>query len=282
MRDAHQKLSSMGSDLARLAQLVGEQRPLTFEVMAHVCALAERASSTPQIDRDALVARIWERGVDSVQNLVDWVQQVQTARRELSGVFRESAWSADLEDARLQIASRTGSFFRFVSGEWRAANRLVRAQLQNPKLPADQLLPELDKLLDAQAALRRVEEGNAQGEETFGANWERDRSDTAFLRGVVAWMRGMRPLGLGAREQVAAIGDRGVAAEFAALLAPELAELQALLSPIHESLLSSGQMLWSAIESSLPRLHFGRVTGGWNRFNASVCRPRSSGSGVVW
>ncbi|WP_223495536.1 DUF3320 domain-containing protein [Stenotrophomonas indicatrix] len=270
MRDAHQKLSGMTSDLARLAQLVGEQRPLTFEVMAHVCALAERASSAPQIDRDALVARIWERGVDSVQDLVDWVQQFQTARRELSGVFRESAWSADLEDARLQIASRTGSFFRFVSGEWRAANRLVRAQLRNPKLPADQLLPELDKLLDAQAALRRVEEGNAQGVEAFGANWERDRSDTAFLRGVVAWMRGMRPLGLGAREQVAAIGDRGLAAELADRLVPGLAEVQALLSPIHESLLTSGQMLWSAVESSLPRVPLLRLLDDTAPFGQAI------------
>lgn len=260
LRDAHQKLSGMESDLARLAQLVGEQRPLTFEIVAHMCALAERASSAPQIDRDALVARIWDRGVDSVQNLVDWVQQVQLARRELSEVFRESAWSTDLEDARIQIASRSGSFFRFFSGEWRAANRLVRAQLRNPKLPADQLLPALDKLLDAQAALRRVEEGNAQGEEAFGANWERDRSDTAFLRGVVTWMRGMRPLGLGAREQVAAIGDRGLAAELAARLRPALAEVQAQLAPVHESLLAGGQMLWSGEESSLPRVPLRRLT----------------------
>ncbi|HHA2423627.1 DUF3320 domain-containing protein [Stenotrophomonas maltophilia] len=270
MRDAHQKLSGMGSDLERLAQLVGEQRPLTFEVMAHVCALAERASSAPQIDRDALVARIWERGVDSVQNLVEWVQQVQAARRELSEVFRDSAWSSNFEGARLQIASRTGSFLRFLSGEWRAANRLVRAQLRNPKLPADHLLPALDKLLDAQAALRRLDEGNAQGEEAFGANWERDRSDTAFLRGVVAWMRGMRPLGLGAREQVAAIGDKGLAAELAARLGPGLAEVQALLSPIHESLLTSGQMLWSAVESSLPRVPLHRLLDDTAPFEQAI------------
>ncbi|MFZ4214514.1 DUF4011 domain-containing protein [Pantoea endophytica] len=270
MRDAHQKLSGMGSDLERLAQLVGEQRPLTFEVMAHVCALAERASSAPQIDRDALVARIWERGVDSVQNLVEWVQQVQAARRELSEVFRDSAWSSNFEGARLQIASRTGSFLRFLSGEWRAANRLVRAQLRNPKLPADHLLPALDKLLDAQAALRRLDEGNAQGEEAFGANWERDRSDTAFLRGVVAWMRGMRPLGLGAREQVAAIGDKGLAAVLAARLGPGLAEVQALLSPIHESLLTSGQMLWSAVESSLPRVPLHRLLDDTAPFEQAI------------
>lgn len=270
LSDAHQKLSGMESDLSRLAQLVGEQRPLTFEVVARICALAERASAAPQIDRDALVARIWDRGVDSVQNLVDWVEQVQSTRRELGDVFRESAWSSDLEDARLQIASRSGSFFRFLSGEWRAANRLVRAQLRNPKLPADQLLQGLDKLLDAQAALRRVEEGNTQGEEAFGANWERDRSDTAFLRGVVTWMRGIRPLGLGAREQVAAIGDRGLAAELAARLAPALADVQTNLSPVHELLLAGGQMLWSGEESSLTRVPLRRLTDGTAPFAQTI------------
>lgn len=273
LRDASQNLSSMEPDLSRLSQLVGERRPLTFEVVAHICALAERAFSAPQIDRDALVARIWERGVDSVQNLVDWVQQVQSARRDLDGVFRQSAWSTYLEDARLQIASRSGSIFRFLSGEWRSANRLVRAQLRSPKLPANELLPALDKLLDAQAALRRVEEGNAQGEEAFGASWERDRSDAAFLAGVVSWMRGMRPLGLGAREQVAAVGDRVLAAELAARLGPALSELQSQLSPIHELLLARGQMLWTAEESLLPRVLLSRLRGDTSPFAlaASAC-----------
>jgi very-short-patch-repair endonuclease len=163
-----------------------------------------------------------------------------------------------LEDAREQLASRSGSWLRFLSKEWRTANRTVRAQLSNPKLPGDQMLAVLDELLDGQAALRRVQECDEQGVEAFGSNWERDRSNSAYMRGVVAWMRTLRPLGVGVREQLADISDRSLAVELAARLRPQIERIQKALAPVHDALLIENKNLWSD-DTSLQSLSLSRI-----------------------
>ncbi len=183
---------------------------------------------------------------------------MQRTKTNLANVFRESAWSKDLEDTRGQLASRSGSWLRFLSGEWRRANRTVRAQLSNPKLPGDQMLTALDELLDGQAAQRRVQESDAQGVEAFGSNWERDRSNPAYMRGVVAWMRTLRPLGAGVRDQLADISDRALAAELATKLRPQIEKVQKALTPVHEALLTGSKNLWGD-ETSLPSVLFSRI-----------------------
>lgn len=246
LADAHDELTRLQADLVRLPQLISEQAPLTFETAMHLVALGERATSLPEIDRDALVARIWERGVDSIEELIVAAERVQAAREGLKGVFRDNAWSQDLEGARTELASRGTSWLKIFSGEWRKANRLVRSYLAHPKLPADQLLAELDTLLDAQAAQRTLNQRDQEGLDAFGASWMRERSSTGFLRGVVSWMRTLRPLGVDARERLANIADPEQATQVAKRLRPALEALQRSLSPVHDALVANERSPWGA------------------------------------
>lgn len=244
LSDVHRKLQRIEQDLARLAQLLSESRPLSLESAIRLTAIAERATTIPEIERDALVARIWDRGVDSVQEIVEAVESVQAAKASLSPVFRESAWSKDLEEARTHLAMRGGSWLRFLSGDWRRSNRLVRSQLISPKLPADQMLASLDVLLDAQGAKGKLSDLNAQALEAFGASWQGERSSTPFLRSVVDWMRTLRPFGSGVRQRLADLPDRILAAEVAKRLRPVLEEIQADLGPIHNALIIAQREPW--------------------------------------
>ncbi|KRD79733.1 DUF3320 domain-containing protein [Lysobacter sp. Root983] len=240
----HDELTRLQTDLVRLAQLLSEKAPLTFETAMHLVALAERATSVPEIDRDALVARIWERGVDSIEELVDAIERIQGAKEGLKGVFRDNAWTQDLEGARTQLASRGSSWLRILSGEWRQANRRVRSYLTHPKLPADEVLVQLDTLLDAQAAQHKLAQRDQEGLEAFGAAWMRERSSVGFLRGVVSWMRTLRPLGADARERLANISDPEQAAQVAKRLRPALEVLQRALAPTHDALVASELSPW--------------------------------------
>lgn len=244
---AHGSLSRLTPDLTRLAQLLAEKEPLTHDLALRLIAIAERATSIPELDRDALVAHIWERGIDAVEDTVVAVESVQQAKSSLSTVFRDVAWdkeSGDLEAARGQLSMRGTSMFRFFSGEWRRANQFIRALLSNPKLPAEEMLCSLDVLLDAKASQRKIAERDAQGLEAFGSDWQRERSNPSFLRGVVAWMRTLRPLGSGVRERLADIDDRVLATEIAKRVKPGLEELGSNLSPVHEALLAAERNPW--------------------------------------
>ncbi len=260
---AHSALVRLLPDLTRLTQLLAERAPLTLDLALRLVAIAERATSIPELDRDALVAHIWDRGVDAVEEIVVAVETVQQAKSNLSPVFRDAAWSkdsAELETARGQLAMRGTSLFRFLSGDWRRANQTVRTLLSNPKLPAMDMLGSLDVLLDAKAAQRKVAEHDAQGQEAFGSNWQRERSNPSFLRGVVAWMRTLRPLGSGVRERLADIGDRVLATEIAKRVKPSLEELSRNLSPVHEALLSAERNPWDE-ETVLKRVALSDLTG---------------------
>jgi len=253
---AHTVLVRLLPDITRLTQLLSEKSPVTLDLALRLVAIAERATSIPELDRDALVAHIWERGVDAVEEIVVAVETVQQAKSNLTPVFREAAWSrdsAELEASRGQLAMRGSSLFRFLSGDWRRANRAIRTLLSNPKLPALDMLGSLDVLLDAKAAQRKIAEQDAQGQEAFGSNWQRERSNPSFLRGVVAWMRTLRPLGSGVRERLADIGDRVLATDIAKRVKPLLDELVRNLSPVHEALLVAERNPW-AEETVLKRV----------------------------
>lgn len=260
---AHSASARLLPDLTRLTQLLAERGPLTLDLALRLVAIAERATSIPELDRDALVAHIWDRGVDAVEEIVVAVETVQQAKSNLAPVFRDAAWSkdsAELETARGLLAMRGTSLFRFLSGDWRRANQTVRTLLSNPKLPAMDMLGSLDVLLDAKAAQRKVAEHDAQGQEAFGSNWQRERSNPSFLRGVVAWMRTLRPLGSGVRERLADIGDRVLATEIAKRVKPSLEELSRNLSPVHEALLAAERNPWDE-ETVLKRVALSDLTG---------------------
>ncbi|PPT84080.1 DNA helicase [Xanthomonas arboricola pv. zantedeschiae] len=242
------KLEGITPDLGRLSQLLSEKEPLTLDLAMRLVAIAERATSVPELDRDALVAHIWDRGVDVVEETVVAVETVQQAKATLASTFRESAWgkdSAELETARGHLATRGSSIFRFFSSDWRRSNQLIRSLLSSPKLPAEEMLSALDVLLDAKSAQRKIAERDAQGLEAFGSNWQRERSEASFLRGVVAWMRTLRPLGSGVRERLADIGDKVLATEIARRVKAMLEEISRQLSPIHEQFLTANRDPWA-------------------------------------
>ena len=101
-------------------------------------------------------------------------QNVQCAKQELQPVFREAAWSSELEEARGHLAVMGGSWLRFLSGAWRRSNRLVKSLCVSPgRASREEIVRALDQLISAQHAQRRIDERNAQGQEAFGSSWDR-------------------------------------------------------------------------------------------------------------
>ncbi|MGO4551235.1 DUF3320 domain-containing protein [Lysobacter sp. 2RAF19] len=240
----HTELDRLIGAATRLAQLLGEHGRLTLDSAAHIAAIGERAASIPAIDRQALVAHIWDIGVDTVDELIEAVEQVQQTKARLGGVFRDAAWSQNWEEARGYLATLGSSFLRFFNGKWRAANRKVRGQLLDPKLPATEALLHLDDLIGAQAAQRKIAERDRQGDEAFGGGWQRERSEVAFLRGVAEWMRSLRPLGSGVRERLADVADRELAAELGKRVGPLVDAIRSQLLPISEALIAADRRPW--------------------------------------
>lgn len=241
----HGLLERSRADLLRLSQIFRETGALTLDSVQRLVAMAHQASTIPDLEREALVSHIWDRGIESIVELIDSVETIQNARKTLAPVFREPAWSTELEDARGHLAVMGSSWLRYLNGKWRRANRLVKTLCVSPKRQTrDEILQALDQLISAQGAQKHIAMRDVRGREALGASWERDRSNVAFLRSVVAWMRELRPLGAGARERLADLADRELATEIGKRLQPTLNEIREVLSPIHESIVAAQKTPW--------------------------------------
>lgn len=164
----------------------------SFERLA---ALGGRIAAAPDASPEAFAATVWERGVEQAADIVDALSRLSAARAETENKLSEAAWTSDLANARQVLAAKGTSLTRFLSGEWRQANRLVVSLLRDPSSSLAETLGLLDTLARGKAAAAHLQREDAFGRAAFGADWRSDRSDPKSLGALVDWMRTLRGLG---------------------------------------------------------------------------------------
>lgn len=181
---------------AELARALGRtEMPQTIEAFRTLLNVGQRVASAPDADPAALAADLWNSGVERAADLATAVEVLERSKAEVSTELTAAAWSADLGPARQTLAAQGTSIFRFFSGEWRRANRLVRSYLTSPRAPLEHQLVLLDALSRGQGALATVQRESDFGTMAFGSDWRADRSSSAPLLAIVEWMRSLTGMG---------------------------------------------------------------------------------------
>lgn len=177
------------------AALGRDAAPNTLEGMQELQKVGERVASAPEADPEALAAELWDSELERASDLAEAVATLELVRTEIGSGLTEAAWSADLSGARQTLAAQGTSLFRYFSGEWRGANRLVRSYLASPKASLEDQLALVDALGRGQLALATIRNEDDFGHGAFGGDWRGDRSTSAPLVALVEWMRSLRGLG---------------------------------------------------------------------------------------
>jgi very-short-patch-repair endonuclease len=222
MADSIPQLQSMSR---RLIDVLGLAPADTLAGIERAISIGELVASAPDASPEVFAASLWDDGVERAADLAETVAALEAAREITTGKFSEAAWSLDLRAARATIASQGGSLFRFFSGDWRRADKLVKSVLSGPKMPLGELLPALDALERGRQAQATIRAGDDFGQKAFGADWRGERSRAAPLLALVAWMRSLRGVGAEPRLIAARRPDKsGIA-----LLAKQVATLATAL-----------------------------------------------------
>ena len=188
-------LPRLQAEAEALARIIGRETPTTLEGALRLAAVAERVAEAPDGDAEAFASEVWNGGVERASDLVDAVATHEAASAAVTGRLTDAAWALDLSAARAILAAHGTGFLRFVSGDWRRANALVRSVMIDQHSPLAQTLELLDALATGQAARRTIEGEDAFASSAFGTAWRGPRSNAAPLRSVVDWMRSLRGLG---------------------------------------------------------------------------------------
>ncbi|WP_043364531.1 DUF3320 domain-containing protein [Belnapia sp. F-4-1] len=192
LRDLLPRLLTGADQLnAELGQASGER---TLAALDRLISTGERVAAAPDASPEAFAATVWDHGVEQAGDLAEAVASLERAKAALGDSVHEAAWSTDVTQARLALATHTG-ILKMLNSDWRQANTLMRTVVRDPKAPLPELLDRLDTLTKARTAVRTIKEGHEFGKSAFGADWRGEKSVSAPLIALVDWMRTLRGLG---------------------------------------------------------------------------------------
>jgi hypothetical protein len=210
--------------IAEPAQTIGDIRRLARTGTA----VAEAPDASPE----AFASAVWNYGVEQAAEIAQASATLEEAKRNVGTLVGPAAWNMDLTSARGVLARHGDGLLRHFSGEWRAANKLVRGLLADAKLPIERMLPLLDALGRGREARSLMEQEDAFARQAFGPHWRGDRSSAAALGALVTWMRSLRGLGPEARMVAARLPDRKQFGPLAARIEQLLDEFSTLYDAI--------------------------------------------------
>jgi len=179
------------SDKARaLADAVEDDALLTAAHTQALANLARRLAAAPPLDRDAITHDVWVQQSSALAELVEQGLNLAAVRKQLDGKVNDAGWSADLSQARLDLASFGKSWLRWLNPAYKRAKRQLAATLAGPPpKPLDQRLKLVDQILEAQKALKAIERDDAIGRYAFGTLWRGEASDWEALGKTHGWNR---------------------------------------------------------------------------------------------
>jgi len=187
----------------------------TFAAMAKMATTGERVAAAPDASPDAFAATVWDHGVEQAGDLADAVAALEEARGRIGNRLLDAAWNIDVRAARQSLATNTG-WLRHFNSDWRKARALVRSIISDQNEQISEVIKLLDILMRGQASAAKVRDGDNFGRSAFGADWRGERSASAPLLALVAWMRTLRGLGAeprliaGKLAQRTEVGDRAL------------------------------------------------------------------------
>ena len=183
------QLMAASEQLRGLLDLAGDSE--TIAAIAHTLEIGRHVATAPAASPEVFTAAVWDHGVEQANDVVDAVIALESTRERIRDRLSDAAWNVDCAGARQTLASHGNSVFRFLSGEWRRANRLVKSFLKDPNTSLIEVLPLLDELSKGQHAQKAIREADVLGRSAFGPHWRGERSSSAPLRALVEWARGL-------------------------------------------------------------------------------------------
>ncbi|HSI73808.1 MAG TPA: DUF3320 domain-containing protein, partial [Fimbriimonas sp.] len=168
------------------AEALRIQPPALVKDAALLPKCLEQALGAPPLDGVAVKTDSWVKGEATIRVAIGQVKRYQSLTKARASQITESAWSADLDTAREAYATWVPRWYRFISGEFRAARKTLATYLTQPvDLPQQQSIlhditerQSLDKELRANTDMPRL----------FGVQWRGPDSDSRVLEALLGWV----------------------------------------------------------------------------------------------
>lgn len=142
----------------------------------------------PKLDTEALAHSVWVEERTGIAEVVRAGVQYAESREKLANHVTEAGWTAELDQARRELAAHGRSILRIFKGPYRRAMANLRGIcVRKPPRSLRQRLNILDTLMNGQRAYAVVELHREVGERAFGQLWRDGASDWRQLASIESW-----------------------------------------------------------------------------------------------
>lgn len=242
-------LAQLQSSAGAVSQRLMLAPPVTGQDVAGACRAARRAEAAPPLRGLQLASPDWLLRKDALFTLLAAGQAMSALRQAFADRLIDAAWEQDLLSVRQALVAHGAQWWRFLSGEFRAAKRQLQAVAKDA-LPTETtaMLAMVDAVIDHQQHQRAYAPLEPLGRALFGAQWQGPTSDWAALQRTTEWVvalhddlsQGHLPAGilafLSANADASGLGDVSGLAGAAASIERCTGELSSELIQVAEAL----------------------------------------------
>ena len=163
----------------------GDTAAATADVAHHLDALNAMPGTVPAL----LNADVVVRHPALVLGLIDAVAAAQVLRKRLVTEVVEDALDLDWREARMEIARRGRSWFRWLSGSYRTAVGRLRAAYRR-ELPRQlgRRLATIDRLIEYRRLFQEIARDTHLGTGVFGVAWREEDTDLGGSLDAARWI----------------------------------------------------------------------------------------------
>lgn len=185
-RSALHALGDAALDLSARLQLT---QPAGLADMDVVCKAARRAAQAPRLDGVQLSTHDWQQQRDAIKALMGAGRAMQGLRERHGDVLIDAAWQHPVMPMRQAIAAHGPNWWRFLSGDWRAAKQQLQGLLRTPQaMQPAAMLSLVDDILAHQGHRQVYDAHAALGRSLFGAQWQAEQSEWDVLEHLTGWI----------------------------------------------------------------------------------------------
>jgi len=172
-----------------LAASLGLPAPVTVQDADVLAQAVRRACAAPEHDGMRFTAGEWLSRRADLEHLLGLGERITALRAQYEVVLLPEAWDADVLETRAALMNLGPKWWRFFSGDWRAARkRLAALCRQVPPADTDGQVALLDVILEVRRAREEFSQRHTLGATLFGAQWQGEHSRWEVLRRLLDWI----------------------------------------------------------------------------------------------
>ena len=192
MASVQSSLETLESTTRELAAALRLPAPRGQSERAALIGAARRAMQAPNLEGITVDSDKWLTRETELETLINAGLKLVRIHVEFDPAVMPDAWNQDLFGIKQILVSRGDRWWRWLSGDYRRAQKRLLSLLRPPRPSGlDRLIQLIDAATESQEHRASIKQYGSLGEELFGPHWKAEASDWEALLRLTDWMQGL-------------------------------------------------------------------------------------------